>query len=117
MDYTESILDSIKKLLGITTDYTIFDQDIIIHINTAFMTLRQIGIGPKEGFSISGNIEEWRDFSEDSKIIEAVKSYIYMKVKLVFDPPSSSSVIDIYNKNIEEIEWRLNSEADHPIDT
>ena len=115
MEYTESILDSIKKLLGITSDYTIFDQDIIIHINTAFMTLRQIGVGPKEGFFIRSNSELWEDFSEDSKVIEAVKSYIYMKVKLVFDPPSSSSVIEIYNKNIEEIEWRLNSIVDHPV--
>ena len=86
MDYTESILDSIKKLLGITTDYTIFDQDIIIHINTVFMTLRQIGVGPQEGFSIRSNEEVWTDFVEDQKIIEAVKSYVYMKVKLVFDP-------------------------------
>lgn len=115
MEYTDSILDTIKKLLGPGQDQTHFDQDIIIHINTAIMTLTDIGVGPKEGFSITSSAEVWSDFIEDIKKFEAVKTYIYLKVKLVFDPPLSSSVIEIYNKQINEIEWRLNSIVDHPV--
>ena len=116
MDYTESILDSIKKLLGITSEYTSFDMDIIIHINTAFMALRQMGIGPKEGFSIEGNVEIWTDFSPNIKMLEAVKTYIYLKVKLIFDPPLNSSVIEVYNKTLSELEWRLYSEVEFPVE-
>ena len=115
MEYTDSILDTIKKLLGPGQEQTHFDQDIIIHINTAIMTLTDIGVGPKEGFSITGSSEVWSDFIEDIKKFEAVKTYIYLKVKLVFDPPLSSSVIEIYNSQINEIEWRLNSIVDHPV--
>lgn len=116
MDYTESILDSIKKLLGLTSDYTSFDMDIIIHINTVFMALRQMGIGPKEGFSIEGNVEIWTDFSEKIEMLEAVKTYIYLKVKLIFDPPLNSSVIEVYNKTLSELEWRLYSEVEFPVE-
>ena len=116
MEYTDSILDTIKKLLGPTQDYKYFDQDIIIHINTAIMTLTDIGVGPKEGFSITSNAEVWSDFIKDINKFEAVKTYIYLKVKLVFDPPLSSSVIEIYNKQINELEWRLNSRVDYSID-
>ena len=116
MEYTDSILDTIKKLLGPTQDYTYFDQDIIIHINTAIMSLTDIGVGPKEGFSIKSNAEVWSDFISDIENFEAVKTYIYLKVKLIFDPPLSSSVVEIYNKQIDELEWRLNSRVDHPID-
>ena len=116
MEYTDSILDTIKKLLGPGQDQTYFDQDIIIHINTAIMTLTDIGVGPKEGFSITSSAEVWSDFIKDIKQFEAVKTYIYLKVKLIFDPPLSSSVIELYNKQINEIEWRLNSIVDHPVD-
>ena len=116
MDYTESILDSIKKLLGLTSEYTSFDMDIIIHINTVFMALRQMGIGPKEGFSIEGNVEIWTDFSEKIEMLEAVKTYIYLKVKLIFDPPLNSSVIEVYNKTLSELEWRLYSEVEFPVE-
>lgn len=116
MDYTESILDSIKKLLGITSEYTSFDMDIIIHINTVFMALRQMGIGPKEGFSIEGNGEIWTDFSPNIEMLEAVKTYIYLKVKLIFDPPLNSSVIEVYNKTLSELEWRLYSEVEFPVE-
>ena len=115
MEYTDSILDTIKKLLGPGQEQTHFDKYIILHINTAIMTLTDIGVGPKEGFSITSSAEVWSDFIEDIKKFEAVKTYIYLKVKLAFDPPLSSSVIEIYNKQINEIEWRLNSIVDHPV--
>ena len=116
MEFTDSILDSMKKLLGISNDYNHFDQDIIIHINTAFMSLRQIGVGPKEGFAIHGSEETWGDFLLDMKTLESVRTYLYLKVRLIFDPPTSSAVVEIFNKNINEIEWRLNSEVDYPLD-
>ena len=116
MEYTESILDSIKKLLGITSDINSFDMDIIIHINSVFMALRQMGVGPKDGFSIEGNVEIWTDFSENIGLIEAVKTYIYLKVRLIFDPPASSSVIEVYNQQIKELEWRLYSEVEFPLE-
>ena len=116
MEFTDSILDSMKKLLGISNDYNHFDQDIIIHINTAFMSLRQIGVGPKEGFAIHGSEETWGDFLSDMKTLESVRTYLYLKVRLIFDPPTNSAVVEIFNKNINEIEWRLNSEVDYPLD-
>ena len=116
MEFTDSILDSMKKLLGISNDYNHFDQDIIIHINTAFMSLIQIGVGPKEGFAIHGSEETWGDFLPDMKTLESVRTYLYLKVRLIFDPPTNSAVVEIFNKNINEIEWRLNSEVDYPLD-
>lgn len=111
----ESILTSIKKLLGIQEDYTHFDADIIMHINTVFMTLSQLGIGPPKGFSIGDDKAIWADYiSGDNKNFESIKTYIYLKVKLVFDPPLSSSVIESINRTISELEWRLNVEAETP---
>lgn len=109
----ESILTSIKKLLGITEDYTHFDTDIIIHINTVFLILAQLGIGPKTGFSIGDNAAIWDDFLEtDSPLYEAVKSYMYFKVRLMFDPPQSTSVIESINRTIAELEERLKLQAE-----
>lgn len=108
----ESILTSIKKLLGIAEDYTQFDPDIIIHINTALMNLNQLGVGPVEGFSIEDATSIWTDFVSDMSKIEGVKTYVYLKVKLVFDPPLSSAVIESYNRTIEQLEWRLNIAVD-----
>lgn len=109
----ESILTSIKKLLGISEEYTHFDSDIIFHINTVFMTLNQLGIGPKKGFRIEDSTDTWLDYiSDDNKNYEAIKDYIYFKVKLAFDPPLSSSVIESINRSISELEWRLNVEAE-----
>ena len=108
----ESILTSIKKLLGITEEYDQFDPDIIMHINSVFMILTQLGIGPTEGFSIEDDTSIWSDFIKDANKIEAVKSYIYLKVKLLFDPPLSSAVIDSTNRLINELEWRLNAAAE-----
>lgn len=113
MDYTESILGSIKKLLGPGADDEHFDPDIIMHINSALMELRQIGIGPEEGYNIEGDTEEWVDFLPDIEKLAPVKQYVYLKVKLIFDPPLSTSVIEEYNKAISRLEWRLNSEVDY----
>lgn len=105
----ESILTSIKKLLGIEKDYVQFDTDIIIHINTVFMILTQIGIGPEEGFSITDEFDIWNDFiPEDDKRFEAVKTYVYLKVRLLFDPPTGSVVMGAINEQIKELECRLN---------
>ena len=108
----ESILTSIKKLLGISEEYTHFDADLIMHINSVFLILTQIGVGPSEGFSISDETSKWSDFIEEGSNLEAVKSFMYLKVKLLFDPPLSSSLIESTNKLISELEWRLNVEAE-----
>ena len=108
----ESILTSIKKLLGVGDDYDHFDPDIIMHINSVFMDLTQMGVGPSEGFSIEDDIPEWIDFIPDTKKLQAVKSYIYLRVKLLFDPPSSSAVMEAMNRDIQRYEWRLNVAAE-----
>ena len=108
----ESILTSIKKLLGITEEYDQFDPDIIMHINSVFMILTQLGVGPTEGFSIEDDTAVWTDFIQDVKKLESVKTYIYLKVKLAFDPPLSSAVIESMNRLINELEWRLNVAAE-----
>lgn len=108
----ESILTSIKKLLGIPEDYEHFDQDIIIHINSVFMILNQLGVGSTEGFTITDKTAVWSDFISDNKKFESVKTYVYMKVRLLFDPPLSSAVMDCINKVISEMEWRLNVAAE-----
>ena len=108
----ESILTSIKKLLGITEDYTYFDTDIIIHINTVIMILLQMGVGT-EGFHITGKTEVWSDFIGDDTMLEMAKTYIYLKVRLIFDPPQGGGVMDAIENTISELEWRLNSEVDY----
>lgn len=114
MDNAESILTSVKKLLGIAEEYTQFDTDIIIHINTIFMALQQMGIGPKDGFSITDENDLWADFMEDSILLNSVKTYMYLRVKLLFDPPLTSSTVDSFNKLISELEFRMNSKAEYP---
>lgn len=109
----ESILTSIKKLLGIEEEYEHFDSDIIMHINSVFMVLNQLGVGPSEGFSIEDDTSVWTDFTSGNSNIEAVKSYIYLKVKLLFDPPLSSAAIESIKRMIDEYEWRLNVAAEN----
>ena len=108
----DSILTSIKKLLGIEEEYTQFDSDIIMHINTVFLNLTQLGVGPAEGFLIEDDSATWDDFIGDSNQLQAVKTYVYLKVKLLFDPPLSSSVTESVNRIISELEWRLNVAVD-----
>lgn len=107
-----SILTSIKKMLGVAEDYTEFDEDIITHINSVFLSLTQLGVGPKEGFMIEDNTAVWEDFIDDSIRLQAVKTYMYLKVKLLFDPPLSSSVTESFTRMIAELEWRLNVAVD-----
>lgn len=108
----DSILTSIKKLLGIMEDYDHFDNDIIMHINSVFMILTQLGVGPPDGFFIEDSSVEWSEFTNGDINIEAVKSYVYLKVRLLFDPPTSSAVTESINRMIGELEWRLNIAAD-----
>lgn len=107
-----SILLDIKKLLGLTSEYDVFDTDIIININSIFMVLNQLGVGPERPYMISGDSEQWSDFTDDISFVSAVKTYIYLRVKLIFDPPSSSFVIESINKQIAELEWRLKSQKE-----
>lgn len=111
----DSILTSIKKLLGIDPMCDHFDPEIIMHINSVFSILNQLGVGPPEGFMITSNAENWSDFLSNNQTIESVKSYTYLKVKLIFDPPQSSSAIESINRLISELEWRIQVAAD-PVD-
>lgn len=107
----DSILTSIKKLLGISEEYEHFDQDLIMHINSVFLILNQLGVGPKEVFFVTDESDTWDDVGIENDL-ELVKSYMYLKVKLLFDPPLSSAVIESTNRMISEFEWRLNVAAD-----
>ena len=113
----ESILTSIKKMLGPTSEYDYFDPDIIMHINTAIMSLTQIGVGPSEGFVIEDETTTWNDFIPDAKPVrvEWVKSYIKLKVQLLFDLPQNSSHIQAINEQIAELEFRLNWAAESEV--
>lgn len=112
LNIMESILISIKKLLGIAEDYTHFDNDIIMHINSVFLILTQLGVGPPEGFVIQDATALWTDFVADDKNLELIKSYTYLKVKIMFDPPLSSAVLDSTNQLIKEYEWRIQVASD-----
>lgn len=107
-----SILLDIKKMLGLTSDYDAFDTDIIININSVFMILNQLGVGPEKPYMITGSTEQWSDFDNDLSDVLATKTYIYLRVRLLFDPPSSSFVLESINKQISEIEWRLRSQKE-----
>lgn len=104
----ESILETIKDLLGIKEDYPHFDGQIIVHINSAFAVLTQHGVGPWTGFSIKGKEETWDDFvSGLTGMKELVKNYIFLKVKLVFDPPESQGLLKAMEEGVKEYEWRM----------
>ncbi len=105
---SESILISTKKILGLEADYTPFDLDVITHINSVFSTLEQLGIGPEDGFMIEGDEPTWADFLGDDKRLNAVKTYVYLRVRLLFDPPGSSYLITALQEQARELEWRLN---------
>lgn len=107
-----SILTSIKKLLGIAEEQTNFDADITMHINSVFSVLAQLGVGAASGYEISGDTDTWEDFIDDTKNLSLIKSYIYLKVKLMFDPPINGSVLESINKQIAEMEWRINVVAE-----
>lgn len=107
----ESILLSVKKALGLTDDYTYFDRDIIMHINSVFTVLNQLGVGPEAGFFIEDSGALWSDYGEMTRL-EFIKSYMYLKVRLLFDPPTSSFVLSSMETNARELEWRINVMAE-----
>lgn len=102
-----SILKTIKKMLGISDDDSSFDNDVVTFINTVFMTLNQLGVGPVDTFHISGETELWTSFLDDFNFLETVKTYIYLKVKLLFDPPASQVASDAMERKATELEYRL----------
>ena len=108
----ESILATIKKMLGLEDDYTPFDVDIVIHINSALMTLMQIGVGPKEGFTVEDYSQKWSDFLINPTNLNSVKTYTYLYVKMLFDPPTNSFVMEAMKRQVEEILFRLNVQAE-----
>lgn len=107
----DSILNSVKLQLGILPEYTVFDQQLILAINTAFSILHQLGVGPKDGYAIEDESNTW-DEVVTKQSLNMVKSYVFLKVKLLFDPPATSFVLDAYNKQLAEMEWRINSEVE-----
>lgn len=111
----ESILNSIKKLLGIEPDYTHFDPDIIFGINSAIFILNQLGVGPSSGFSIKTADEKWSTFLGDRIDLEPVKQYVYIKTRLVFDPPSTSFLIEAMERHAKEYEWRILAQVESTI--
>lgn len=113
MSDNDSILTSTKKALGLSDDYDVFDSDIIMHINTTFFVLQQLGVGPSAGFSITDKSSKWDAFLLNHKNLEAAKSYLYIKVRLLFDPPSTSFAITAMEKVASEYEWRLNVEVEN----
>lgn len=107
-----SILDSTKKMLGLDADYDAFDLDIITHINSTFAQLQQLGVGPDDGFFIDDSSALWIDFLGSNKLINSVKTYMYLKVRMFFDPPTTSFALTATQDQIKELEWRLNVAAD-----
>ena len=112
MNNSESILTSIKLMLGIESECKDFDDVLIMHINSVLMILNQLGVGPEEGYSISDDNDFWEDYMPSNSNLEAVKTYVYLKVKKIFDPPSSSSLIEAIDRTINELEWRINTSVD-----
>lgn len=114
----ESILISIRKQVGLDENCEDFDADLIMHINSAFMSLKQLGVGPDEGYIIESADETWDDFINTNEnpelkaLLSAVKTFIYIKVRLIFDPPQSAAVLEHMNKSLTEAEWRINLEAE-----
>ena len=106
----DSILESIKKLLGIPKEYDAFDVDVIMHINTAFAILNQLGLGPEGGYGIEGYNEIWDDYMT-SYNMSMIKTFIYLKVRLAFDPPSSTALIESMQRTLDELTWRLELEG------
>lgn len=103
----DSVLDSVKKNLGIADDYTVFDEDLILHINSVFSTLNQIGVGPAEGFQIEDAAAVWFDFLGDDPRLNHIKTYMFLRVKFLFDPPTTSFHLNAIREQYQELEWRL----------
>lgn len=108
----DSILQSIKKLLGPGAEQTEFNQEILMDINGVFFELQELGVGPEEGFAIYDETAKWIDFTDNTKILRVLKPYMYLKVKLIFDPPTSSSVLTSFENMVNRFEWRINVAAE-----
>lgn len=108
----ESILGSIKQLLGVSTEDSYFDAEITMHINSVFSILTQLGVGPNTGYRITTPMDSWEDFLGDRIDLEIIKSYIYNKVRLMYDPPQNSFLVKTIEDQCKEFEWRLNVQAD-----
>ena len=108
----ESILKTIKKKLGLGADYDAFDTDVITNINTSLMRLGQLGVGPANGFRITGEFETWHDFIGNRIDLEGIKDYIYMKARIVFDPPSSAAALQALKEEVKELEFCLNVQVE-----
>ena len=103
----ESILKTIKQLIGCPDDFEQFDLDLIVHINSAFATHTHLGVGPKEGYRITGADNAWSEFEDDAQKLSLIKDYVYIKTRLLFDPPTSGSLMDSLKEQLKEMEWRL----------
>lgn len=108
----DSILDSVKKMLGIDASDTSFDTDVLIQINSALNILTQLGVGPEDGFAIEDSGEKWSNLIGDNKLLNLIKSYVYLKVRMAFDPPTSSTAADSFKSYLSELEWRINVTVD-----
>ena len=111
----KSILKSTKKILGLGDDYDVFDLDVITHINAVFSTLQQLGVGPAAGFMIEDDGPTWDDFLLNDPRLNNVKTYVYLRVRLLFDPPATSFAISAMQEQIKEFEWRLMVQTDPPV--
>lgn len=104
----ESILLSVKKTLNLAADYDVFDQDVIMHINSVFSTLNQLGVGPREGFMIEDDAPTWETFLDEDPRLNHIKTYMYLRVRLLFDPPTTGYHVEALQRQIQELEWRIN---------
>lgn len=105
---SNSILTSTKKALNLEDDYTAFDQDVIMHINSVFSTLNQLGVGPDEGFMIEDKTPTWEAFFGSDPRLNHIKTYVYLRVRMLFDPPTIGYLVDAMERQVRELEWRLN---------
>ena len=108
----ESILNYVKDASGVNIDDSAFDGELVMHINAVFMILRQIGVGPETPFFIEDDSSTWDEFTKDEMLLPMIRSYVTLKVRLLFDPPASSALMEAINSTIAEYEWRLQVEAD-----
>lgn len=106
----DSILESVKKQIGPSASYTVFEPDLIMHINSVFFVLNELGVGPEEPYSITGSEQTWSDFMLN--VPEAVKTYMGIKTRLYFDPPTNSALLNALQEQVKELEWRLNVYVD-----
>lgn len=104
-----SILESVKKTLNLAPDYTAFDEDVLMHINTVFSTLHQLGAGPASGFAIEDDSSTWAEFLGTDPRLNNIKTYVYLRVRLLFDPPTTGFHVKAMQEQITELEWRINA--------